>query len=129
MIEGFHVDLTSKEINNHIHKMIEYHVGEAAVWEERFGKEREREAAFREQDPNFSRNFMPAAIGVDDPESRIKAHRERVSYLTFLRDHLIPNETFRLTESDLTSLEFVAPFENPSPFIGGLARAMQAFAR
>jgi hypothetical protein len=38
------------------------------------------------------------------------SHREKAAFFSFLAEHLIPGETYRLTEDDLARLEFVSRY-------------------
>lgn len=43
-------------------------------------------------------------------EGRLRSHKERFTLFAFMEEHVIPNETYRLTENDLTRLEIVSRY-------------------
>jgi hypothetical protein len=101
MIEGLKLDISSEELKNHLSKKIAHH--------------KERERFYAEQVASLTKGgVQPTNYSGGDPVRALKEkeerHTSRAELLTFLRDHLIPDQTYRLTEQDLVSIEIVSRF-------------------
>lgn len=99
MIEGLKFDVTTDELRKHLEAKIEHH--------------RERKDFYDHQAAALQKGnveAMPYTNG--DPVQALQAkgsqHLAKIELFVFLRDHLIPGETYRLEESDLTRLEIVS---------------------
>lgn len=100
MIEGLRIEIKSAELATHLQMRATYHL-ERAKW---YSGQVE---ALR------SGGLRPEAV-TNDPlsslERSMKEHQERAAFFLFMADHLVPDETYRLTESDIGRLEFVARY-------------------
>lgn len=100
MIQGLQIELSSDEIRQHLKNRVSYH-SDKAEWYE--GQIDSLSAGLREQ-PNIS----------NDPVSSLRRslseHQNKAAFFAVLRDHIIPDETYRLSEHDLGRLEFIAVY-------------------
>lgn len=92
MIEGMHFDISSAEM-----------LARAAF-------HRERASFYSKQQAQFE--TAPTAQMTADPVAGLKEagkrHVSKAEVFQFMRDHLVPGETYRLGSSDLAALEFIA---------------------
>jgi hypothetical protein len=105
VIDGFRIEVTADELQQHLSERIQHHLDRAAECE----KERIRlEAAG--QRPGEGDDEEPVAVCwpgyLMELEQRAERHKTRRQRLAFLRDHIISREIYRLDESDLRLLEF-----------------------
>ena len=98
MIEGLHFDLSSDEMREHLATKAEHHT-QRAVWY--------LERAKDLQDGGMQSDHQ---VSGGDPLKNLQAqaekHTSRADFFKFLTDHII-GETYRLSESDLRTLEFI----------------------
>jgi hypothetical protein len=92
MIDGLKIEMTTEELSRRIAARILSHQAAA----EKLEDERDRLEAGR--DGPVPRRLV---------EHEIREHLEQAGMLTLLRDHLIPNEVYRLTELDLRFADLV----------------------
>lgn len=96
MIEGIKIELSSKELRDHLLERVSYHDGKRAFYEGQVASL--RAGGVNEQavsnDP------------VSSLEMSARRHSERADFFSFMADHLI-DETYRLSESDLTRIEII----------------------
>lgn len=100
MIEGMRLDVTADEIVKLIDARIAEHAGNAKADEANAKKldETDREGDEDEcwdDDTNASMRLR----------RRAQRERDRIEALTFMRNHLVRGETYRLTADDLRTLE------------------------
>jgi len=89
MIEGLHFDVPTEELRamlsvregEHMDKALKYDAQAAAL-----------------------RDAGAAQMSGMNPAESAKSCRARAAQLGFLKDHLVPNETYRLDKSDLSEL-------------------------
>ena len=100
MIEGLKIEIPTEELRAHIEGRARHH-REKAEWYE--GQVRNLRAG------GLSEHHVS-----NDPVSSLErsedSHRERAAFFSFLAEHLIEGETYRLTEDDLARLEFVSRY-------------------
>ncbi len=107
MIEGLQLDVPASELIDWIGGRIAHHQARATAHEAQLGKLAEVPAS------NDDDLDVPVRRYRDDSprealERKLRAHRDRATYLGFLRDHIVTQETYRLDEADLQALE-IAP--------------------
>lgn len=102
MIEGIQFDISSVELAAHLKTRVEHHQ-KRADW---YGS-KETSLAEGEFDEE-SRNKM-STTNSSNPVEQMRAGRKRhvakVSLFRFMAEHVVRNETYRLSESDLQRLE------------------------
>jgi hypothetical protein len=86
VIDGLKVTMSGEELQGKLDERIESHARQAAHWAKQL-----------EVSPADDAVQMPARLVKNEIE---RAH-ERVETLTFLRDHILAEETYRLGEYDL----------------------------
>lgn len=110
MIEGFRVEVTAEELVRHLDERIHHHHELAAECESK-AKRLEALQQVAEEDDD-------AALGFCGPSYRhalaekATRHRSRELLMTFLRNHVVVNEIYRLTEQDLRSVEWLPTEES-----------------
>ena len=104
MVDGFRIEMTADELIQHLDTRIEHHRSAAAECEtkrirfEAVGNlpdEEDGEAPFLGAWPGYGAEL----------ERRVEGHKRKETTLTFLRDHVIAREIYRLGEDDLRLLE------------------------
>ena len=86
MIDGLKVTMSGEELRGKLDERIESHARQAAHWAKQLETPADGDAV-----------PMPAHI----VENEIERAHDQVETLTFLRDHIIADETYRLGEYDL----------------------------
>lgn len=101
MIEGIKLDFTTDELASHLRGRIEHHKERQAFY-------KERAALLKGSEDAVQPNYSNAVRGnpVDQMESSATKHENIFKTFEIILSHLIPNETYRLEEDDLTRLEF-----------------------
>ncbi len=106
MIEGLKVDVRAGEIVDHLDERIRYHRTRVECNEQQLSK-----AAGMGDEGDEQDGAMPFPGGAPSTrfriEQRLRGHQERIAALTFLREHVVKDEIYRLSEEDLTALEIV----------------------
>lgn len=106
MIEGLQLDVTANELTERLEGRIAHHRSRATAYEAQLGKLAEVQTDGDDDDDPI-RRFRDGSPR-EGLERKLRTHRDRATYLTFLRDHIVPKETYRLDEDDLETLE-IAP--------------------
>lgn len=100
MIEGLKIEIGSAELGEHITTRASFHEGKAKF--------------YTEQVTNLKAGGIREQAMSNDPVSSLEAsakqHRERGAFFRFMAEHLIPDETYQLDESDLGRLEIVSRY-------------------
>lgn len=100
MINGLQVELSSDELRKHLDDRVGFHTKKAFWYEDQIGSLSEG----LKENPNMS----------NDPVSSLRRslneHQQKAAFFSVLRDHIIPDEVYRLTEHDLGRLEFIAVY-------------------
>lgn len=100
MIQGLQIEISSAELGEHLRQRAEYHK-ERAGW---YGGQ---------VDGLRSGGLRPEGV-TNDPisslERSMKEHKERAAFFLFMAEHLIPGETYRMTEVDFGRLELIARY-------------------
>jgi hypothetical protein len=94
MIEGIHLDFKSSEIKEHLLERVHYH--------------KEREVFYLAQVRRL-RKAGAQLVGYVDPlsalEKKAESHRERRDLFAIMAEHIVPNEVYRLSETELGHIE------------------------
>lgn len=99
MIQGLKFDVTTDELAGHLQAKITHHEERVAFYTDK-AKALDRGGA---EAANFSGGDPVRAL-----QQKAGEHQNRVDLFRFIREHLIPNETYRLDEQDLLKLEIVS---------------------
>ncbi len=104
MIDNLELCITSTELKQLVLGRVEYHNVKSNFFETemtRIGTALEDMDDEAERIGKYSNSMNP----VDTFKQKAKIHKDRATYFKFFADHLIPNETYRLTQNDLHTLE------------------------
>ena len=101
MIEGLHFDLEHDELKGHLEAKASYHIKKQAWYHDRIKDLKEGGV---ESDHQVS-----GGDPLQNLENQANKHGGRADFFQFLADHLI-SETYRLSESDLRTLEFIGRY-------------------
>jgi len=99
VINGLHFDITSQELAEHLQIRLLHH--------------QERSAFYRQQAATLESGGAEAAKYTNgDPVRSLRTkedeHIRKSQLFDFMVRHVVKNETYRLSESDLISIEFVS---------------------
>jgi hypothetical protein len=115
MIEGLKYHFSSQELVQHMRDRSNYHTGRAT---EKTAAMPEMKAALEKIRSQTSPTKMSGKANFsnyqvdrpdDDLEADIQAHKNKALVFRTLADHVVPNETYVLGESDLVRLEILLP--------------------
>lgn len=105
MIQGLQLDVRAEELIERLDARIAHHRSRAASYEAQLDKLAEVQADPEEaDDPIRALRHGSPREGLD---RKFREHRDRAAFLTFLREHIVSGEIYRLEESDLRTLEIV----------------------
>ena len=104
MIDGLRIDVTSEELIRHLDERVRHHHERASECLARVKRAEALHAEPDDEDEPFAGRWLGYA---HELERRAARHRDREALLMFLRDHVIAQEIYRLTEADLQSLELL----------------------
>lgn len=103
MITGFQLDISSEELILHLNGKRDYHKNKA----DSYKRQLDSISKLMEDDPGRK-------LQTNNPEESLKQpyknHLGKSQFFGFCADHVIIGETYRLTQNDLISLEFVERF-------------------
>lgn len=98
MIEGIRIELTTQELKDHLLARVKYHQEKGQWYADRAQELKDHGSEGKSMDP-------ASAL-----RQSANTHADREAFFTFLAQHLIPEEIYRLSESDFSRLEFAARF-------------------
>jgi hypothetical protein len=104
VIEGFRIDVTADELVAHLDRRISHHHTRAQECETTLQRLQALETATDEEEEVFQTCRAPR---IDRLERLIARHRNREVFLMFVRNHVVANEMYRLSEDDLRLLEWL----------------------
>ncbi len=107
MIEGLKLDVKAEELVRSLAERIRYHRSKAESYSAQIDKLGEVASIGEEEEEDviaFTRGHESPRTSL---ERKVKEHVERAAILTFLRDHLVPGEVYRLSEQDLRMAEIL----------------------
>ena len=104
MIDGLRIDVPSDELLRHLDERVRHHHARAIECEAKIKRIEALQSAPDEDEGPFGTCWPGYA---HELERRAARHRDREALLMFFRDHVIAHEIYRLTESDLKSLELL----------------------
>lgn len=101
MIEGLRIEISSAEVQEHLGERADYHQGRRRFYERQVASL--REGGLR-ADQAVSHDPVSAL------QESAKRHGEREAFLRFMAEHIVPDETYRLSEQDLMRIEIVSRY-------------------
>ena len=102
MIEGLYFDVSYDEMKRLVENKITYHKIKEAEHLLAFEKSEDEDD---QEGRNIDRTSVPSPT--KGHRQRYHHHKNRVEYFTFLYHHIV-NDTYRLSEHDLLTLEFIS---------------------
>src|SRR5262245_26581532 len=105
MIDGIRIDLTAEELIRHLDERIQHHHDRAAEFDRKAKRVADIQSPESDDDEEPTIACWPTMV--HDQERRAARHRSRETLLVFLRNHVVANEIYRLSERDLKSLELL----------------------
>jgi hypothetical protein len=101
MINGIQIEMSTDKLAAHIKQRADFHRSKAA-W-------------YKQQIQSLTAGGLEGRGGhSNDPIGSLsqsqRSHEEKAAYFAVLHENLIPNETYRLSQDDLSGLEFVSRF-------------------
>lgn len=102
MIEGIKIDIPATELKALLKGRLEYHQERKAFYQKQY--DLMAEAAKGDEERRSTLGKVSNSTPLESMQSSIEKHHNNIVYYTFLHDHVVPNETYRLEESDLLRL-------------------------
>ena len=103
MIEGLKIELPSAELKTLLEARLKFHQQKMEAYTDQRARLAESEAALGKEakrQGKFSNGNSP----LDNLDDAIERHSNQCVYYKFTSEHVIPNETYRLAEIDLSRL-------------------------
>jgi hypothetical protein len=97
VIDGLKVQMTSEELAGRLAERIRWHEQTALEYQHELEMPEDQRG-----DPETPEHIL---------EHKVQQHREDAAVLTLIRDHLIPNEMYRLSELDLRFADLAPEFQ------------------
>lgn len=100
MIEGILIELSTLELREHLRLRESYHT--------------EKRTFYETQIEALLSGGVGRSGASNDPvgslERSVKEHGDKQAFFAFLAEHLVPDEIYRLSESDFVRMEFAARY-------------------
>lgn len=100
MVNGLQVDVQSDELKKIIQSRVDYHAGRVATYEKQAAQLREILDGKEEKTIGKVSNGTP----IQNLEDKATEHKDKLVHFKFLLDHVIVNDVYRLSQSDLQML-------------------------
>ena len=98
MIDGIKLDFTTSQLSDHLQEREIYHSGKATFYNTQVGA--------------LTSGGVEQQSISNDPVSSLRQSREghiqKSELFKVMREHLVQNETYRLTQGDLVTLEIIS---------------------
>jgi hypothetical protein len=110
MIQGIAIDVQGTELIQRVNARAAHHEARALACEAHLGRLRKIGPPVAEE---LSKQLKSVGPGAKEPfteellERKIRQHRERAQALTFLGQHVVPDEIYRVTETDLRAADLL----------------------
>lgn len=108
MIEGLHFDIEFDEMKEHLRAKARHHDDRRLFYEKQvkaLGGKLAGELSDGERPPHYTGT---SGDPMDVLRNKAISHEGRSSFFQFMADHLVEGETYRLSEGDLMTLEFIS---------------------
>lgn len=103
MITGFQLDIRSVELKTHLQNKASYHKNKA----DSYKRQLKGIQSLMDDEPDQSGQTVNPKTGI---LSSFKSHDGKAQFFQFCADHVVPDETYRVTHQDLVTLEFIERF-------------------
>ena len=101
MIEGLQVDVKSAELKKILEERLDYHANKAKTYAKAAADLRQSVKAIED---DMSVGKVSGANPAQNLEQQAKTHTDSVNYYTFMLDHVITDDIYRLGQEDLRRL-------------------------
>jgi thymidine kinase len=104
MIEGLHIDISSAKLKDMIEERANVHGRKVMLYKEKI------DALEQESEIEDDVEIEETSVSVNPEKSlkrRLKEHRARYNFFMFMAEHLVPDETYRLSLGDLRTMEVI----------------------
>jgi hypothetical protein len=98
MIEGLHVDVPAAEVKEAFRRRIEHHTERLAIHRRQLELLREAMGGDAREARGSGRN------PIDEQQEKVTEHSDAIAYCSFMHDHLVADETYRLKEGEVFKL-------------------------
>jgi len=102
MIQGIQLEITGKELVEHLEARAGHHLDRMAFYRRKVGEVGD-EAPEVEDEPAYSGHANP----VEALKGKVRQHRKQAALFQFMAEHIVVDETYRITEQDLMRLEWI----------------------
>ena len=106
MIHGLKLDVGADELIQKIDDRLTHHQGRVAAYQLQLQKLDAIEPRDEDDDDPIS-SLRGRESPKESVERKAREHQERTEVLTFLRDHVVRGEVYRLDEDDLRAAEIL----------------------
>ena len=103
MIQGVKIQISSEELKQHVLSKVKLHEEKATFYTNRV-TDLEKGV---EEDKVDGSLYNSSNNPVNSLKQSGRQHKEKAQYFKFIADHIINDETYELTENDLTRLEII----------------------
>jgi hypothetical protein len=104
VLVGFTLDIKSDTLTKYLASRGEHHAARARIYESKV-----EEISKLKEDSDDETAMMSKGAGTGDPveslRSSARKHNKRARFFSFASEHIAKGRTYRLSQSDLTSLE------------------------
>jgi hypothetical protein len=109
MIQGLILEMRTNELREHLEARAKYHASRREVYLAKY-KEETNKQILGEDELDADEGFATMSNyggGMNDLQ-KAKSHRTKAAFFKFVAQYLIPDETYRLSETDLAKFELTA---------------------
>lgn len=106
-IKELRLVITSSELKELVEGRAEYHAGRVELLKAEVTRMGELLDDMDEEASLAGKFSNSGGSAVNSLKSKLKKHRDQATYFTFFAAHIVPNETYELTQDDLATLEVV----------------------
>lgn len=106
MIEGLQIDLSSEELKTQLTSRADYHKEKAEFYKKQVEDFRKAHESLAPELQYSNTMNSP----VNNLEAKVEEHQKKSSIFSFMSEHLVLNETYRLSENDLNRLEIISRY-------------------
>lgn len=102
MIQGLFIDVPSTELKVMLEGRLKYHQDKVTMYQAQLAGLEKLEAGLDEEARRLGKTST--ATPKESMQEAVKKHSNQVVYYKFMAEHVVPNETYRLGEQELTRL-------------------------
>jgi len=107
MITGLQVDVLSAELVGIMQERLKYHQDKADVFEKNAA---ELMKTIKNIEEDMSTGKVSGGNPAEQLQTKAREHKEKATYYKFMIEHVIKNDTYRLSQEDLARLGITARY-------------------